>query len=261
MLGENALIKPRLLPAFDHLKVQGRRPSLPAGTRIYAVGDIHGRLDLLDELLGWIRTDIAQRPIARPIHVFVGDYIERGPASRETIDRLIEHRKENECVFLKGNHELVAIKCLSDRSLFDDWMRLGGMETLASYGIPAHGLSNGRKIVELQAAFHRALPSAHFGFFRHLQLSFVCGDFFFAHAGVRPEVDLTRQRENDLLWIREEFLVSELDFGKIVVHGHTPTAEIEVGPNRINIDTGAFATGRLSCLVMEDGALSAVNTG
>jgi serine/threonine protein phosphatase 1 len=258
--GENALIEPPSLPAFDRLKVQGRRPSLPAGVRIYAVGDVHGRLDLLDELLGWIRTDIAQRPIARPIYVFVGDYIDRGPASRETIDRLIEHRKESECVFLKGNHELVAIKCLSDRSLFDNWMRLGGMETLASYGIPAQGPTNGRKIVELQAAFHRALPPAHFGFFRHLQLSFVCGDFFFAHAGVRPEVDLTQQKENDLLWIREDFLGSNLDFGKIIVHGHTPTAEIEVESNRINIDTGAFATGRLTCLVMEEGSLSAVNT-
>jgi serine/threonine protein phosphatase 1 len=254
------LIEPASLQAFDRLKVQGRHPSLPPGTRIYAVGDIHGRLDLLDELLGWIGNDIAQRPIAKPIYVFVGDYIDRGPASRETIDRLIEHRERNNCVFLKGNHELVAIKCLSDRSLFDTWMRLGGMETLASYGISAHGLTNGRKVVELQAAFHRALPPAHFGFFRHLQPSFACGDFFFVHAGVRPEVDLARQRENDLLWIREEFLGSSFDFGKIVVHGHTPTTEIEVGSNRINIDTGAFATGRLTCLVMEEESLSAVNT-
>jgi serine/threonine protein phosphatase 1 len=259
-LGETALIEPPSLPAFDRLKVQGRRPSLPEGLRIYAVGDLHGRLDLLDEMLGWIRADIAQRPIARPIYVFMGDYIDRGLASRKVIDRLIEHRKESECVFLKGNHELVAIKCLSDRSLFDAWMRLGGMETLASYGISALGLTNGRKIVELQAAFHRALPPAHFGFFRHLQLSFVCGDFFFVHAGVRPDVELTRQKENDLLWIRDEFLTSDFDFGKIVVHGHTPTTEIEVGVNRINIDTGAFATGRLTCLVMEGETLSAVNT-
>ena len=254
------MIEPPSLPAFDRLKVQGRRPSLPEGLRIYAVGDIHGRLDLLDEMLGWIKADIARHPIARPIYVFMGDYIDRGLASREAIDRLIEHRKENECVFLKGNHELVAIKCLSDRSLFDTWMRLGGMETLASYGISALGLTNGRKIVELQAAFHRALPPAHFGFFRHLQLSFMCGDFFFVHAGVRPEVELTRQKENDLLWIRDDFLTSSFDFGKIVVHGHTPTTEIEVGVNRINIDTGAFATGRLTCLVMEGEALSAVNT-
>src|SRR5215470_373293 len=112
MLGENALIKPRLLPAFDHLKVQGRRPSLPADLRIYAVGDVHGRLDLLDELLGWIRTDIAQRPIAKPIYVFMGDYNDRGAGSREAIERVNEHRKEKGGVFLKGNHELVAIKCL-----------------------------------------------------------------------------------------------------------------------------------------------------
>lgn len=254
------MIEPLTLFGVDRLKVLGRRPSLSAGQRIYAVGDIHGRLDLLNELLAWIDTDIGLRPTARPIYVFLGDYIDRGPASRETIDRLIEHSEANECIFLKGNHELIAIKCLSDRNLFDQWMRLGGMETLVSYGISAQGLANGRNIVELQAAFHRALPQVHFRFFRDLQPFFVCGDFFFVHAGVRPNVDLTRQKESDLLWIRDEFLSSNVDFGKIVVHGHTPTLEIEVGSNRINIDTGAFATGRLTCLVIEESSLSAVNT-
>ena len=254
------MIEPSSLFGADRLKVLGRRPSLSAGQRIYAVGDIHGRLDLLNELLAWIDTDIGLRPTARPIYVFLGDYIDRGPASRETIDRLIEHSEANECIFLKGNHELIAIKCLSDRNLFDQWMRLGGMETLVSYGISAQGLANGRNIVELQAAFHRALPQAHFRFFRDLQPFFVCDDFFFVHAGVRPNVDLTRQKESDLLWIRDEFLSSNVDFGKIVVHGHTPTLEIEVGSNRINIDTGAFATGRLTCLVIEESSLSAVNT-
>ena len=254
------MIEPLTLFGVDRLKVLGRRPSLSAGQRIYAVGDIHGRLDLLNELLAWIDTDIGLRPTARPIYVFLGDYIDRGPASRETIDRLIEHSEANECIFLKGNHELIAIKCLSDRNLFDQWMRLGGMETLVSYGISAQGLANGRNIVELQAAFHRALPQAHFRFFRDLQPFFVCDDFFFVHAGVRPNVDLTRQKESDLLWIRDEFLSSNVDFGKIVVHGHTPTLEIEVGSNRINIDTGAFATGRLTCLVIEESSLSAVNT-
>ena len=117
-----------------------------------------------------------------------------------------------------------------------------------------------RAIVELQAAFHHALPQAHLRFFRDLQPSFACGDFFFAHAGVRPGVELSRQIENDLLWIRDEFLSSDEDFGKIVIHGHTPTHEVEVEPNRINIDTGAFATGRLTCLVIEDQSLSVIDT-
>jgi serine/threonine protein phosphatase 1 len=248
------------LPGLRELRVRGRRPSLSAELRIYAIGDIHGRLDLLNELLARISSDIALRPTARPLYVFLGDYIDRGSASRETIDRLIEHGKTHESVFLKGNHELIAIKCLSDRGLFDQWLRLGGLETLVSYGVPAETLANGKQIAELQSAFHGALPQAHFRFFRDLKNSFECGDYFFAHAGVKPNVELSRQKENDLLWIRGEFLTSKDDFGKIVVHGHTPTREIEVGPNRINIDTGAFATGRLSCLVLEGEELSVIDT-
>ena len=248
------------LPGLRELRVRGRRPSLPAELRIYAIGDIHGRLDLLDELLARISSDIALRPTVRPLYVFLGDYIDRGSASRETIDRLIEHGATHETVFLKGNHELIAIKCLSDRGLFDQWLRLGGLETLVSYGVPAETLANGKQIAELQSAFHGALPQAHFRFFRDLKNSFECGDFFFAHAGVKPNVELSRQKENDLLWIRGEFLTSTDDFGKIIVHGHTPTHEIEVAPNRINIDTGAFATGRLSCLVLEGEELSVIDT-
>jgi serine/threonine protein phosphatase 1 len=241
--------------------VRGRRPTLTAGVRIYAVGDIHGRIDLLNELLARIDADIARRPTERPLYVFLGDYIDRGSSSRETIDRLIEHVATNESVFLKGNHEHIALKCLSDRDgLFDQWMRLGGVETLISYGVPPEVLASGRKIAELQAAFHSAMPQAHFRFFRDLQNSFACGDFFFVHAGVRPNVELSRQKESDLLWIREEFLSSNEDFGKIIVHGHTPTLEVEIGPNRINIDTGAYATGRLTCLVIEDSSLSVIDT-
>ncbi len=248
------------LPGIHALRVRRQRPSLPAGLRIYAVGDIHGRLDLLNELLAQINSDIGLRPTARPVYVFLGDYIDRGPSSRETIDRLIEHGATHESVFLKGNHELIAIKCLSDRGLFDQWLRLGGLETLVSYGVPAETLANGKQIAELQSAFHSALPQTHFRFFRDLQNSFACGDFFFAHAGVKPNVELSRQKENDLLWIRGEFLSSKDDFGKIVVHGHTPTREIEVRPNRINIDTGAFATGRLTCLAIEGETLSVIDT-
>ena len=244
----------------DRLRVLGRRPTAPPGLRIYAIGDIHGRLDLLDQMLAMIETDLGLRPASKPVYVFLGDYIDRGPSSRETIDQLIRHSQANECVFLKGNHELIAIKCLSNRSLFDQWLRLGGMETLNSYQVATHGVKNGKRIVELQASFHEALPQSHFRFFRDLQTSLVLGDFFFAHAGVRPYVDLADQKESDLLWIREEFLSSDADFGKIVVHGHTPVREVEVGINRINIDTGAFATGRLTCLVIEGDSLAAIST-
>jgi serine/threonine protein phosphatase 1 len=139
-------------------------------------------------------------------------------------------------------------------------MRLGGLETLKSYGVASKGLAYAKQIVELQAAFHKALPQAHFRFFRALQSTFACGDFFFAHAGVKPNVDLSQQKERDLLWIREEFLSSKDDFGKIIVHGHTPTSEIELRPNRIKIDTGAFATNRLTCLVIDAGLMSVIDT-
>jgi serine/threonine protein phosphatase 1 len=241
----------------EQLVVQGRRPSLPAGTRIYAIGDIHGRLDLLDELLNEVDADLAGRPADRAVFVFLGDYIDRGNRSRETIDRLIARRERGEHVFLKGNHEQLALKCLSEPGLFDRWLRLGGAETLASYRV---NLGSKARIAELQAAFHHALPQAHLKFFRSLQPSFACGDFFFAHAGVKPRIALARQTEKDLLWIREEFLGSNEDFGKIIIHGHTPGHEIEVRRNRINIDTGAFATGRLTCLVMEDSSLSYIDT-
>lgn len=240
--------------------MHGRRPSLPPGLRIYAIGDIHGRLDLLNKLLEQMTADLALQPTARPIFVFLGDYVDRGTSSRETVDRLIEHGDAYESIFLKGNHESIALKCLSDRALFDQWLRLGGLQTLVSYGLPPETLTSGRQIPELQSAFHRAMPQKHFRFFRGLQNSFACGDFFFAHAGVKPGIELSRQKESDLLWIRGEFLSSKEDFGKIVVHGHTPVEKVEVAPNRINIDTGAFATGRLTCLVIEGELLSVIDT-
>jgi diadenosine tetraphosphatase ApaH/serine/threonine PP2A family protein phosphatase len=251
---------PSPLPGVERLEVLGGRPSLPMGTRVYAIGDIHGRLDLLEELLRRIEVDLRSRPAKRPLYVFLGDYIDRGSASRETIDRLIRHGAKNESVFLKGNHEAIAIKCLTDPALFDQWMRLGGVETLTSYGVSSGSLSNGKPIAMLQTAFHEALPPGHFRFFRDLRKSFEFGDFFFAHAGVKPGIQLSEQKETDLLWIRDEFLTSNDDFGKIVVHGHTPTHEVQITQNRINIDTGAFATDRLTCLVIEGSVLSVIDT-
>lgn len=248
------------LPGIERLRLSGRTPALPDGTRIYAIGDIHGRLDLLEDLLAQTSADTRQRPVDRPLHVFLGDYIDRGPSSRETIDRLIEHGQTSESIFLKGNHEQVAIRCLTDPNLFEQWMRLGGLQTLVSFGI-APNAQQPRAIAELQAAFHAALSPSHLRFFRELRPSFDCGDFFFAHAGVRPGIDLSNQKESDLLWIRQEFLASAEDFGKVVVHGHTPARAVQVESNRIDIDTGAFATGCLTCLVIEGCSLSLIDTG
>jgi serine/threonine protein phosphatase 1 len=231
---------------------------LPSGVRIYAVGDIHGRLDLLDELLARIEADAGSRPPAEPIFVFLGDYIDRGPSSRETVDRLMAHGETSRSVFLKGNHESVLLECLADSRFFNAWIRLGGLQTMRSYDV-APDVMRG-DVAKLQESLRSALPESHLRFFRDLQSSFTCGDFFFVHAGVKPAVGLAQQKEKDLLWIREEFLSCNDDFGKVIVHGHTPRDQVEVKANRINIDTGAFTTNRLTCLVIQDGFVSTIDT-
>jgi serine/threonine protein phosphatase 1 len=228
-----------------------RRARTPEGTRIYAVGDIHGRADLLAPLLLRIDAHLASRPAERAIHVFLGDYIDRGPASREVVDQLLRWGRTHEVVFLKGNHEAYASDFLKNPDIIDEWRQYGGFETLLSYGLaPSLSLDPAQRR-KLAVSFHRALPHSHRHFFGHLRLSFTCGDYFFVHAGIRPGIPFADQREEDLLWIRDEFLSYEKILDKIVVHGHTPVPEVEVRLNRINIDTGAYATGRLTCLLLE----------
>ena len=187
----------------------------------------------------------------RAIQVFLGDYVDRGPASREVFDLLIERESTHRSVFLKGNHEMLLARFPTEPSILDDWQRLGGLETLMSYGITPSINADASMQTKLAVAFDQALPESHRRFLADLQTSFTCGDYFFVHAGVRPGVPLTKQREEDLLWIRQEFLLCEDDFGKIIVHGHTPVLQPDIRQNRINIDTGAYATGRLTCLVLE----------
>jgi serine/threonine protein phosphatase 1 len=227
-------------------------PSLPAGLRIYAIGDIHGRVDLLNICLEQIDSDLATLPAPNVLHVFLGDYIDRGPSSRQVVDRLIERNATHTCAFLRGNHELMALRCLRDLREMPGWLRLGGLETLASYGLSPTMCQTREQFANLQQRFQEALPPAHFKFFGDLADSFGSGDFFFAHAGVRPGVPLDQQKTKDLLWIRDEFLSSKADYGKIIVHGHTPVAQVDVRANRINVDTGAYASNRLSCLILED---------
>jgi serine/threonine protein phosphatase 1 len=237
-------------------KVQTAKPRIPEGRRIYAVGDVHGRADLLGPLLARIDADLIAHPIAQSVQVFLGDYIDRGPHSREVLDLLIARRRRHMMLCLKGNHETYAARFLSDPSVLSDWKHIGGVNTLLSYGVNPSASENPRAQYEASAAFRQALPDSHRRFIHGLALSFTCGDFFFAHAGVRPGIPLRQQSRQDLIWIREEFLLHEEDFGKVVVHGHTPAREPEIRPNRINIDTGAYATGRLTCLVLEGDQMS-----
>ncbi len=228
-----------------------RLPRMPEGVRIYAIGDVHGRADLLDRMLSRIDAHIAAHPAARPIHLLVGDYIDRGPASREVLDLLINCARWREMIFLRGNHETFIFEFLQNPAFYREWGKMGGIETLMSYGLKPPINADAATQKELASALDSALPQAHRNFLGSLTSSFSCGGFFFAHAGVRPGVPLNKQRDDDLLWIRDDFLLYEEDFGKIVVHGHTPVRELDVRPNRINIDTGAYATGRLSCLIIE----------
>lgn len=220
------------------------------GTRLYVIGDIHGRLDLLERATAAIESDLDLYG-GEALTVTLGDYLDRGPASREVIECLARNPFPTPYVALKGNHETMLLDFLENPSLGMHWRTQGGEQTLQSYGVAVRALMVGKANVEAAKRLRDALPASHLVFLRSLRTSLQHGRFFLCHAGVRPGVPLAAQDEHDLLWIREEFLESEADFGSIVVHGHTPVAEPEVRPNRINIDTGAFASGRLTCIVLE----------
>jgi serine/threonine protein phosphatase 1 len=235
-----------------------RKPRLPDGLRIYAVSDVHGCVDLLRTVFTAIDYHLARAGPARALHVFLGDYIDRGPASRQTIDLLIERSQHHETIFLRGNHEAFLLEVLEDSERLDAWKDYGGFQTLMSYGLAPSLKPDRDEQRALIRALQAAMPTRHREFFRTLRSSFSCGDFFFAHAGVRPGVTLRRQRDEDLLWIRDEFLQSEEDFGKMIVHGHTPVPKPDIRHNRINIDTGAYATGVLTLLTIQGDRISAI---
>jgi serine/threonine protein phosphatase 1 len=234
------------------------KPRLPDGIQIYAVSDIHGCADQLRDVFAAIDHHIARTSPLRALHVFLGDYIDRGPESRQTIDLLIERGRRHESIFLKGNHEAFLSEVLQDNSRLEAWKDYGGFQTLMSYGLAPSIKPDREEQIELVQALRQGMPEPHRHFLNGLRSSFACGDYFFAHAGVRPGVPLPQQREEDLLWIRDEFLESEEDFGKFVVHGHTPVPKPEIRPNRINIDTGAFATGILTLLTIHGEQMFAI---
>ena len=237
-------------------RVRKSRPRIADGMRIYAIGDVHGRADLLVALLARIDAHLATYPIEQSVQVFLGDYIDRGPYSRQVLDQLIIRRRQHQMIYLLGNHEMYAAEFIRNSSVWPAWKAIGGASTLLSYGVTPSTGDDPQERQDLFNAFHQALPDSHHRFLQSLALSFTSGDFFFVHAGVRPGIPLQQQRQTDLLWIREDFILHEEDFGKIVVHGHSPTKEPDIKPNRINIDTGAYATGRLTCLVLEGDQIS-----
>jgi serine/threonine protein phosphatase 1 len=227
-------------------------PTLPADLRIYAIGDIHGRLDLLDQLLDKIQGQAAKAP-THVKYIFLGDYIDRGFYSRQVIERLIERKqhKPDHHHMLMGNHEQVLRELLKnpDPGLLKNWLRFGGREAALSYGLDMATLS--KEPDSVLKALAAAIPNEHLSFLDQLETQTAYGDYYFCHAGVKPGVPLTAQKASDLFWIRHEFLDHTESFGKIIVHGHTICKSVEKRPNRINIDTGAYATGCLTALGLE----------
>ena len=228
-------------------------PRPPDDTVVYTVGDIHGCLTLLLSLQRQIADDMARRDASRRVVVYLGDYIDRGPDSRGVIEHLARNPLPGcESVHLMGNHDRWLLDFLEDPDCGQPWLMNGARATFASYGVanvPGENLNV--RLHGLRDRLAEALPAHHRVFFEGLRYAHAEGDYFFAHAGVRPEVPLEEQDPQDLLWIREDFLYSDEDLGKVVVHGHTPVHTPEEHPNRIAVDTGAFMSGRLTAVALE----------
>ncbi len=242
----------RLFSGFTETRTTYR---VPRGTRVYAVGDIHGQLDLLKGMRDQISDDAKTARRERNVIVYLGDYIDRGPDSRGIVELLLNQPLQGfEEVHLKGNHEDLMLEFLDDPGVGEHWYLNGGDATLASYGVARAVIVEGPdRFVATRDRLRGTLPVEHLAFLRSLAMYHVEGDYLFVHAGIRPGRPLAQQEAHDLLWIRREFLSSDADHGCCVVHGHSITSEPEIRRNRIGIDTGAYYTGRLTGLVL-DGA-------
>lgn len=228
-------------------------PAAPEGTRVYAVGDIHGRADLLYRIQGLIEDDAATAPGQRLVVVYLGDYVDRGPESFQVVEHLITHPLDGfESIHLKGNHEEFLIRFVEDGAMSAAWMMNGGNATLASYNVSAFNLILGKPgLKRARKRFAETIPRDHLDFYHGLRLTHVEGDYLFVHAGLRPGVAIDDQKEGDMIWIRDAFLEAAGGFDKVVVHGHSIESEPDIQAHRIGIDTGAYRSGRLTCLVLE----------
>ena len=224
---------------------------VPDGMRVYAVGDVHGRLDLFDRLLARIEADRKRWPGAAEV-VLLGDYVDRGPDSAAMLERLAGGMPDwADWTLLKGNHEQAMLDSFDgDARALRAWLEYGGRETLRSYGTSVR-VALGDDMAAIVAELRTRVPAAHVELLRRLELTRRIGDYLFVHAGIRPGVALEAQEARDLLWIRSEFLDCKDDHGCVVVHGHSITREVTERTNRIGIDTGAYASGRLTALVLE----------
>ena len=243
-----------MLRRFFGRGVKTRPGSIPAGHAAYTIGDIHGRLDLLKDLLSRISEDARRHYTDQMRHlVLLGDYIDRGPQSRGVVECLLGDPMAGfSKTYLMGNHEEAMLSFLEGLNDGLEWLSFGGLETLLSYGVPLRSLPRTKDdMLALREALAGAVPRSHLDFLKRCVLHHLIGDYLFVHAGVRPGITLERQNPTDLMWIRDNFLRSKVPMpGRIVVHGHTICDLPQNREYRINIDTGAFASGRLTCLVL-----------
>ncbi|MBK6493219.1 MAG: serine/threonine protein phosphatase [Sphingomonadales bacterium] len=226
--------------------------SAPEGQRIYAIGDIHGRLDLIDQLILQIEQDNASRNRVRTQIIFLGDLCDRGPNSRGVIERVMQLASASSDVrLIAGNHEELLIRAWEgDRRSVGLINRVGGRETMLSYGVDEvkYDEADTDELLEMLVTH---IPESHIAFLKGADDWIVAGDYLFVHAGIRPGDAIEEQRTSDLRWIRREFTDFEGSHGMMVVHGHTITEDVEERVNRIGIDTGAYASGKLTALGLE----------
>ena len=249
----------KLKARFDR---SARQAAIPDGVIAYAIGDIHGRADLLEDLLSQITSHAGDTAAEQRVLIFLGDYVDRGWQSKEVLERLTSLKLDGfETVFLKGNHEEALLSFLADPQFLENWRQYGGLETLHAYGLKDLNFrADDDYLKQVHTSFVESVPLEHRRFLERLPSSYELGGYLFVHAGVRPGVPLDQQEERDLRWIRDEFLESRMNFGKRVVHGHCPEEEPQVRTNRIGVDTGAYITGVLTAAVLQGTEVSFLHT-
>jgi serine/threonine protein phosphatase 1 len=226
-------------------------PALPAGQRVYAVGDIHGRRDLFEMLVEAIENDDAAAGTAETTVVLLGDLVDRGADSAGVIALARQWQTRRRVRILGGNHEEMFVRSFDELEMFRHFLRHGGRDTVLSYGVD-RGVFAAADLEQAQQLMRERVPPEDIAFLRSFEEMITIGDYLFVHAGIDPRVPLDAQRAQDLRWIREPFLSHPGSHGPVVVHGHTITEEPEDCGNRIGIDTGAFMSGRLTALVLEE---------
>lgn len=236
------------------------QPNLPEGRRVYSIGDIHGQAHLLEELHARIEADAAGFE-GRKTVVYLGDFIDRGERSKDVVDILLQPLAGFEVVHLMGNHEKTLLDFLRYPHAVTNWFAYGGRATVYSYGVSMRFEPSAAEIEQVCDDLKEAIPPRHLEFFQALKPFHVAGSYGFVHAGIRPGIPLQAQREDDLYWIREDFTESRAPHELVIVHGHSQTREVAWRPNRIGIDTGAYHSGILTCLVLEGTTQRLLQTG